>query len=485
MSGALLLLLAAQAVAPVHRSAIIVGVNDAFESEQPTLRYADDDAARYYEMFAPLFDEVALLSVLDEESQQIFAEAASVARPPDARTLRETVARIDERAASARRAGRRTELVFVYVGHGRVLGGEGQVKLLRGALGRTALTQLVLDKTTHDRTHVIIDACNAYHLVNARGSEAVVATERFDDAFERFVDAQSIDRYPSVGVVLSTSGAGATLEWSRLLGGLFSYEVRSALTGAADADENGVVDYTEIEAFLASANVEVPVQRGRPKVYVRAPRIERGAALLVLSDRLPAIELPAELDGHFVLQDDRGVRYAELNKALGYTVSLRLVPRGAYALMNADGGELWRIEAPQGTMRPPLPLDDVVRPSLERGAPMPAGLFAKPYGPEFLVGFLANARLTATTAPPARSTLRPVVAWSALGVAALLVAGATWQGLSAGSDYERYESTSDRTERDRLAGAISAKRRRAAGLGIAGALIGSAGIGVFAWDFVD
>ncbi|MEQ9495558.1 MAG: hypothetical protein RIT81_01840 [Deltaproteobacteria bacterium] len=467
----------------VHRSAVIIGVNDAFESSQPTLQYADDDAARWYEMFAPSFDRVELLTVLDDESQDIFGDAAKVARPPNLTTLEQTLDRMERSAVEARDSGRRTELFFVYVGHGRVAGGEGEVKLLGGALTRTQLTALVLERATHDRTHLIIDACNAYHLVNARGAEQARVTADFDDAFEDFVDAQDVTRFPSVGVVLSTSGAGTTLEWSRLLGGVFSYEVRSALTGAADADENGAVDYTEVEAFLASANIEVPVKKGRPKVYVRAPRIERSAPLLELSDRVPSLELPPELDGHYVLEDDRGVRYAELHKAVGYRVALRLVPRAGYALLTKDGGELWRVDAPTGVVRPPMPLGEAVRPSLPRGGEAPPGMFAMPYGPEFLVGFLANDRLTATTPAPAPPpTFSPLLKWSTVGAAVVLGGLATWQAVDAGATFDRYNAAFDAVEKSNLEASVRTKRRWATGLGVASGVLLSAGVGMFVFD---
>lgn len=470
-----------------YRSAVIVGVNESFEADQPTLEYADDDAARYYEMFAPLFDRVELLTVLDDDSQDVFPAAAQVARSPDAATLRDTIDRLDDAAAVARVAGRRTELYFVYVGHGRVEGGEGEVKLLGGALDRTNLTALVLDKRTHDRTHVIIDACNAYHLVNARGETEARGgrvSKDFDDAFEKFVESQTVDSFPTVGVVLSTSGAGQTLEWSRLRGGVFSYEVRSALTGAADADEDGRLDYTEVEAFLASANTEVPELKGRPKVFVRPPKIDRRAALLAHDGTLPAIELPPELDGHYVIEDDRGVRYAELNKALGYKVALRLVPRARYALLTRDGGELWRVEAPTGVVRPPMPLGDVVRPALERGGEAPPGLFAEPFGPAYVDGFRARARLTIEK-PVDETSYRPIVGWVATSVAVLCGAVAVWQGVRAGQEYEDYRATNSAVIKAQREASVRSHRGRATGFGVAAGVAASAAVGVFVWDFVD
>src|SRR6185436_207625 len=99
------------------------------------------------------------------------ADAAAKAEAPDPARLAAAVDRAARAAAAAKAAGRRTELYFIYVGHGRVEGGEGEVKLHGATLTRSDLATLVLERAAHDRTHVIIDACNAYHMLNARGPE--------------------------------------------------------------------------------------------------------------------------------------------------------------------------------------------------------------------------------------------------------------------------------------------------------------------------
>jgi hypothetical protein len=382
---------------PPFRAAVVVGVNEAFDDSQADLRYADDDAARYAELLAGQVEHLELLTVLDAESQELFPEAARQARLPDAAGLDAALTRLRALADGARALGRRAELYFVYVGHGRVRGGEGEVRLLGGALSRTHLTEAVLADRHFDRKHLMVDACSAYLLVNARGeSDAEV-----DAAFERFLEGQTLDRFPDVGAVLATSGAGPTHEWSRYQGGVFSHELRSALTGAADADDDGKVGYGEVEAFLAAANLEVPALKGRPKVFVRAPRIERAAALVELDAQLPALELPAELAGHYVLEDARGLRYAELHKEAGFVMALRLQPERAYALLSGDGAELLRIPEPAGRTRLRLPLEPVPARGWDRGGEAlpgqvrdaPPGAFASPYGPRFrgrLLGAVAG-----------------------------------------------------------------------------------------------
>lgn len=479
---------------PPFRAAVVVGVNEAFDDSQADLRYADDDAARYAELLAGQVEHLELLTVLDAESQELFPEAARQARLPDAAGLDAALTRLRALADGARALGRRAELYFVYVGHGRVRGGEGEVRLLGGALSRTHLTEAVLADRHFDRKHLMVDACSAYLLVNARGeSDAEV-----DAAFERFLEGQTLDRFPDVGAVLATSGAGPTHEWSRYQGGVFSHELRSALTGAADADDDGKVGYGEVEAFLAAANLEVPALKGRPKVFVRAPRIERAAALVELDAQLPALELPAELAGHYVLEDARGLRYAELHKEAGFVMALRLQPERAYALLSGDGAELLRIPEPAGRTRLRLPLEPVPARGWDRGGEAlpgqvrdaPPGAFASPYGPRFVAGFSARwrAELSAAqvglTGTPEPDYVTPTLGYTAVGVGAVALGLSLWQAGVASDRYDAYYATSDRAERDRLQGEVETARLRAGALGATAGVALATGLGLLLYDWL-
>src|SRR5687767_14009072 len=97
---------------PPFRAALIVGVNAPFEASQATLRFADDDAARFAELLAPEVDRLQLLAVLDAESQNIFAEAAKKASPPDRAHLLAAIATLEQAAIEARNKGKKTELYW-------------------------------------------------------------------------------------------------------------------------------------------------------------------------------------------------------------------------------------------------------------------------------------------------------------------------------------------------------------------------------------
>lgn len=479
-------LVGAEAPEP-FRAAVVVGVNEAFEDSQPALQYADDDAARYAELLSAHMDHLELLTVLDTDSQAQFVQTSRIARVPSVQGLSEALQRVRDRAKSARTLGRRTELYFVYIGHGRVRGGVGEVRLRDGHLDRVTLTREVLKDTAFDRKHLVVDACSAYLLVNARGE----AEPDVEAAFEQFFEAQTLDNYPDVGAVLATSGVGPTHEWSRYQGGVFSHELRSALTGAADADGDGRVEYTEVEAFLAAANLEVPALKGRPRVFVQSPRIERAAALLKLEPSQPQLELPAGLSGHYILEDGRGLRYAELNKEPGYVMTVRLLPAQSYALLASDGAQLLRLKAPEGLTRLSLPLVPQPSDGWARGETAPPGVFASPFGPRFAAGFRAQWQASLpgppglVSQPPDAAWLKPTAGGGLMVAGAVALALSIWQGRVAAAHFRDYENAFSDGTRDAAQAAASAARVRTAALAVGAGLGLLGGGGLIAWDFIE
>src|SRR5688572_29907577 len=93
------------AATPVHRSAIVVGINEPFDDAQAVLRYADDDAARFYEILEPQVNDLQLLTVLDEESQQLYPSAASLAKSPTREELIEALQRAFREGRAAKDRG--------------------------------------------------------------------------------------------------------------------------------------------------------------------------------------------------------------------------------------------------------------------------------------------------------------------------------------------------------------------------------------------
>src|SRR5207302_8747688 len=118
-----------------------------------------------------------------------------------------------------------------------------------------------------DQSQLIVDACYSYFLTLERGPGG----SRHD--IPGFAQFGGLAKRENVGLLLSTSSARESHEWSGVESGVFSHEVRSGLYGAADADGDGVVTYPEMVAFIERANAAIPGERFRPDVFARAPRL--------------------------------------------------------------------------------------------------------------------------------------------------------------------------------------------------------------------
>lgn len=318
-----------------QRYVMIVAYNNSQDEGVRPLRYADDDGVRYFELFRMSSDRVALFTVLDEETERLFPEAARVARPPTAEAIFSTLSRWNTAMEADSRAGRTPELVFIYAGHGDVDSqGEGYVNLLRSKLRRSDLYQRVLAPSKASYVHLIIDACKSYFLVNRRGGKWKddSAVETHDDEIRAFLDRESLTTYPQVGVILATSGDQSTHEWNRFRGGILSHGLRSALAGSADINGDGRVEYSELQAFLASSTAQLRNPEARLNVFARPPMSNRHRPLMDLRDasRARLLRFGIGLAGRFYLQDDRGIRYADLNKAAGIRFDLAVERRRTY-----------------------------------------------------------------------------------------------------------------------------------------------------------
>ncbi|RKH33527.1 hypothetical protein D7Y13_10655 [Corallococcus praedator] len=331
--GVLLLVGTAASAAPeqVHY-ALIVASNTGTEKSQAPLRYADDDGARYYELFAPRSREVVLLSVLDADTQALHPGLAAKTRPPTHASLEDALTRLNGRMAQDRAKGQVPVLSFVFVGHGkRGAAGEGTVSLLDGPLTRTELFSRVLAPSKASFIQLIVDACDSYFFVHSRGSLPVGPA--YADAVKGLLGGRELERFPQVGVVLSTSSEQESHEWSAIRSGIFSHMVRSALSGAGDVNGDGRVDYAELRAFVAAASQGLDDVRGQPRVFIQPPALDRAFALTDLGTAasLGYLLVPTGLEGRLWVEDARGIRVVELHKERERPLVVSLpVGRGYY-----------------------------------------------------------------------------------------------------------------------------------------------------------
>lgn len=425
--------------------AIIVAHNQSFDGDLRPLKYADDDGARFAELLGLAAEETTLLSVLDPETQSTFPGLAAKARPPTRDALDVALASTFERIRRDTEAGLRTVFYFIFIGHGsRSDAGEGYVHLLDGRFTRSDLFQKVVSKSPATINHVVIDACHAYFMVARRGSDEDRATAA---AMEAFVAKEDLARYPNTGFLVSTSKAQEVHEWSRFEAGVFSHEVRSALAGGADVDGDGKVTYEEVRAFVAAANASVRDEKAKLSIYATAPRLHLAEPLF---DRgraqdAPTLLIPAELSARYYLEDERGVRYADLHMSRDTEVTLVLVPVPTYFLRTES--EESRISLTTLRHADASLLSRTPSSVASRGAEhltFQRDLFAVPFGRAYFEGFRASRRDV-----EAQGTLRadapsPALRVAAFGTAGLAVAAAAVGvgfGVSSGSYAARYRDS--------------------------------------------
>jgi hypothetical protein len=367
--------------------ALIIGVNEAGDPRLPVLRYADDDAARYLDLFRALGARTFLLTRLDENTRRLHPQAAAEAAEPRIAQLAAQAKQLREEVARAHARGVPATVYLIYAGHGELRNGQGMILLEDGALTGEDLSREVLSGLQADRVHVIVDACYSFYLAYARGPGG---TRRPAAGFAALSGLGGDQR---VGLLLSTSSARESHEWEGFQAGVFHHEVRSGLYGAADSDGDGVVSYREIAAFVERANGAIPNERFRPQVYARPPLGGDGALLDLRAGLSRRLEVPREAAGHYHLEDGEGVRLAEFHSAAGQQVQLlRPAGRGLLYLTKAGGADEWVLPPGEMVVR----LDQLVprTPHVEaRGAAHEAfsHLFELPFDP----GAVAEARLAA------------------------------------------------------------------------------------------
>lgn len=385
------------------RYALVVANNKSADDGLPDLQFADDDGARFFEIFSSYADRSYLLTTLDADSQQIFPTATKQSVVPTRRNLDIHVELLKAAIATDHASGNRAEVFVVYTGHGSIdANGEGYLSLADGKLMRSELLRDVIRPLGADFTNVIIDACNAYYMVKSRGEKWQEDSTgvTLDDEFQAYLTSGSAQpNMPTIGVILSTAGAQEVHEWSAYGGGVFSHQLRSAMLGAADADMDGQVTYPEIEAYLVAANASVTNPRARIHVYVQGPYQAAAKSVISLDRIRNATTLSVRGgDGPVWVEDSRGLRYADLNLAPDARATLRL-------LRDNQHGAFW---VRTGANEAVVPMQDYVEWASLQQQPtsqVPRGavdeafrkeLFMTPFGPSFLAGFMAAKRETET-----------------------------------------------------------------------------------------
>ncbi len=267
--------------AAVRTELLVIGNNHAFnsdgprdssESALPVLRYADDDAAAFYELLSEGVAHGHLLTVMDAETQRRFPVLAAASHPPTLAEVREAVADIESRIDVNRRRGDQTVVYLFFSGHGAVRDVRGPaLVLLDGDISHDFLYDEILSRLRADFIHLFVDACHAEGVVRPRDSEARAVAVSPQEA-GAFLVQTTLDRFPQVGAIVAASSAAQAHEWDQLGHGIFTSELLSALRGAADVNRDHKVEYSEVVSFLSAANRGVRDLRARLSVVAKPPQ---------------------------------------------------------------------------------------------------------------------------------------------------------------------------------------------------------------------
>ena len=384
--------------------AIVIGNNTppstgTRESLQP-LRYADDDAVRYFQLFSRFADS-HLLTVLDTQTQRRYPGMAAHSLPPTLDNLNHIVDELAAKMRADRQRGDLPDLYFAFSGHGaRDDRGEPFLAMLDGALTQKTLYDGVLGRMPTEYTHLIVDACHAGGVVGVRGGgffEHELETRRAPVTaaeVDPILQATPLARYPNIGVILATTIDQEAHEWSAIESGVFTHELLSGLLGAADVNGDLVVEYSEAQAFVAAANRDIKDPRAIPHVIARPPAANQHAALVTLP-QLAGTRLvrgDASTLGHFYIELDDGQRYLDAH-ADGKTPIAVAVPDATAAFLRTDAGEA---TLPlHGAITLATLVLDTARNVASRGSIDTAyrsALFASSYGRAYYQGFVDSGR---------------------------------------------------------------------------------------------
>ena len=390
---------ASAAARPVYT--IVVGHNAVAPALQAqarglvTLRYADDDALKFFALMEQGSRQAFLLAVPDADTQRRFPTLSGRALPPTMAALDRVVALLSEAIVRDRERGAEPELVFFFSGHGvKDATGAASLSLLDGALTRTWLYDRLLAAVPARFTHLVIDACHAEALVRPRDANATMETLEEAER-ESYVDAATLDRFPHVGAVLASTASAQSFEWDPYRGGVFAPQLLSGLRGGADVNADGVIEYSEIAAFLSAANLKVKDARARLAVVVRPPPLYRRAALLDITSLSRQFELRGRAEGDwakgFYVETAGGERLIDVFPEQATRLTLRL-PAGQRLFLVRPDAEVEIAAQAGGSLgfgslkaRPPR--------TRARGALDSAlrdGLFATRFGPAFYQGYVSQ-----------------------------------------------------------------------------------------------
>ncbi len=396
--------------------AIAVGNNrpPAADPSLRPLRYADDDAARSYELFARFADRAELLTVLDSGTQRRYPKLASKARPPSLAELRRILEEYRGRMTADVERGDTPALYLSFSGHGALeVNGEYALSFIDGGLTQQILYDDVLAQLEGFSVHLLVDACHAAGVVGVKGAFDreldAKAIELTESTRSSLLEHRTLGRFPYVGAIVATSDTEESHEWSRIESGVFTHEVLSGLSGAADVNRDYRIEYSELQAFVSAANQGLPAGAAKPTVIAVPPAANQREPLLDLLELRESLLLAGVGPslGHFYVESASGQRLLDANLEPSQFMMLAL-PRNVGRLYIRSGSREAAIPS-RGQVRL-AQLKFSARSEVARGSVQGAlqhGLFASSYGAGYYRGYVDSQSLVPVVFGPPRALPEP------------------------------------------------------------------------------
>jgi hypothetical protein len=329
---------------------------------------------------------------MDSNTQRLYPGLTASARAPEISELRAAVSTLRDDIELDHRNGDTTAVFIFYSGHGSLAeNGAPALALLDFDLDREFLYDEILGQLPADYVHLLIDACHAEGVVRPRDTEATRVAVSPADA-QAVLVRSTLARFPRVGAIVAASTDTEAHEWDVVRHGIFTYELLSALRGAADVNHDQRIEYSEVFAFLSAANRSVRDPRGRLNVVARPPEVDRRVPLVNLADfqsKLTRLSnVPAEA-GRVEITDDSGRKQATFVSESGQSVDV-ILPAKQRLFVKAGEREATFVASP-GSVLSFASLSFMpskVRPRSAIESSLRDGLFGSAFGKGYYAGFI-------------------------------------------------------------------------------------------------
>lgn len=296
--------------ADTRRFALVVGANDG-GPDRVELRFAVDDARSVSDVLGALGGVASVDRILLVE--------------PSRDALAAGLADLRVKAAQAKAAGERSEVVVYWSGHSD----EDGLLLGTARYGWSELRGAVAAIPADVRL-VVLDSCASGAAIRSKGGSVRPA----------FLADESVD-VTGTAFLTSSSADEAAQESDRIGGSFFTHYLVSGLRGAADTTGDGRVTLNEAYQFAYAETLQRTERLSGGAQHANYDIRLAGAGDLVMTDiagTSAGVVVGDDVEGRLFLRDGQGHLVVEVYKSGSRPVSLGLEPGSYDVTLERDGG---------------------------------------------------------------------------------------------------------------------------------------------------